>query len=175
MVDVNKTLEILLKEYPSMLKMLRSAEYEAPNVLRGNLRSSGFSYSSDGSAPSTDSPVNHFTALELVLSNNQMSYVLFACMAQDGRFDGVRPFSLDETNKKKFNYQVARDYSMKFKKPFKSTDEFHGRVAIVNHRVTKTPTGLFIVTHHEFDFMDGSAYGECRAATTIQENELTQK
>lgn len=174
MVDVDKTLEILIKEYADMFKMLRRAEYEPPNVLHGTLRSTGFVFSSDGTAPSGDSPINHFTAIEAVPAINQMSYVLFACMAQEGRLEGVRPLSLEELNPRKYNQQVAKKMAMDFKRPFKSTDEFHARTSIVNYRVARTPTGLYVVTQHEFDFNDGCAYAKCTAATTLQGEDLVQ-
>jgi hypothetical protein len=173
MADINRTLDVLLKEYPAAFKMLRSAEYVPPNTMHGTFKvNAGWNYAADGAKPSEDSPVDHFALTEASFSTNQMAYVLVSHMAQEGALRNVRPIPLEKMNEKKFNRMVITDFDVSFREPFRSTNEFCGTFTVKRHRVMRTPSGLYVFTHHEFDFMDGKAYGTSKGATQLDVGEL---
>lgn len=165
--NLEETLEVLLKEYPEQLRMLRHAEYKPPNTLIAKLRASS------GWAVKSDDPnaVNHFTATESVLSHNQMAYVLTSCMAQVGAFEGLAPISLEAMNRKKFNRMVITEYTVRFKKAFSSTEEYTAEFTVADHRVRRSESGIYIFTRHDMKFMDGKAYGSSKGAIQLDPEE----
>jgi hypothetical protein len=168
-VNTEETLEVLLKEYPEQLRMLRHAEYQAPNTLIARL------WASPGWAVKSDDPnvVNHFTATESVLSHNQMAYVLTSCMAQAGAFEGLAPISLDAMNRKKFNKMLITEYNVRFRKPFSSTEEYTAKFTVEDHRVKRSESGIYIFTRHDMTFMGDKAYGSSKGAIQLDPEERT--
>jgi hypothetical protein len=174
MTDINRTLEVILKEYPSSLKMLHSAEYLSPNVLRGKLKvNPGWNYASDDTGPKKDSsPVSHFTLGEAAFSHNQMAYVLLTYMAQVGALDRVRPIPLENMNERKFDKMVVTKFNVEFKQPFLSTEEYTGQCTITRHKVMRTQSGIYLFMQSKFSFMDGKAYGSSSGAIQLKEDEV---
>lgn len=169
MSDVERALEVLLREYPPQLKMLRRAEHEKPYTLYGQLQTDPqWAYKSDGE----DSPINHFTLAEAVFSTNQMAYVLASCIAQDGGFQNIKPATLEEFNQKKFNDMMITKFSAEFKKPFLSTEWFKGIFRINDYVLKRTKTGIYIFMNNEFSFEESKSYGASSSVIRLREEDL---
>lgn len=159
------TVEVLLKEYPAAIRMLRSVDYHPPNKIQGMLQAHA-GWAAQGKAP------EHFTLGEAAYSHNQMAYVLVGHMAQYGAFRGVAPLSLDCVNSKKFEKMLIKGFAIDFVAPFHSTEQYTGVLEIVNHRVSKTATGGYLVLKTQFSFMDGKAVGTSKIAINLAAQEL---
>lgn len=168
--DVERTLEVMLKEYPDQVRFLRGAEYQTPNILLGSLYSDpSWAYSGSNEE---DSPVNHFTLAESVFAHNQMAYVILACMAQEGQLVDVHKLSLDAMNKKKFNDILVIQYEASFREAFPSSEEFSAEFSVTNQKVKKTRSGLYLFTDNIFSFEGKKAYGESKIVVRLDENEV---
>ncbi|HYD03507.1 MAG TPA: FcoT family thioesterase [Alphaproteobacteria bacterium] len=169
-IGLSETIDTMLKEYPSNLRFLRKAEYIEPNGLRCKLYSDpNWAYSSTNGE---NSPVNHFTASESCFSHNQMAYVLLAYMAQYGKLKGVEVQSLDNMNNKKFNDMMIAEYTIRFSKPFISSQEFSGEFYVQDQNLRRTKSGLLLFVDNEFSFENGKAYGKSKGVIKLNETEI---
>ena len=132
-------LDIILKEYPESMKMLKKVEYSSSSFsARGYFQAQAdWCYSGEKA-----SPVNHFTAAEGIFSHNQLAYTYATQLFIDGRFSNVKPLVMSNLNSKKFNQMMLTNLQFSFHAPFESTSEYICNFDVKDHYLKQTRSGI---------------------------------